>query len=192
MDWREHLRELTGHREEDESKLWHAIFVMTGDEDNVRSKIAYAFRDKALKAVVPKRLIKERKFGQWKDRIRPLFPGYILIQGQINYDDYYILKKVPGILRILKDNEELYRIYPEEIEVISRLMVNGELIGTSVAFQEGDNVVISEGPLLGLEGLITSINRRKGRARVKLSILGDERTVDLSIKFVTQKIANSL
>lgn len=184
MDWRERLKQLTGSEKEDESCQWHAVFVMTGNEQTVKEKIAYAFKDTDILPVVPKRRIKERKNGIWHEKIKPLFPGYILIKGHISTDDYYILKTVPGILRILKDNNELYRIHPDEIEIISRLMIDGEIIGVSTAFQQGDSIVITDGPLLGMEGNIQFIDKRKGRVRVYLSFLGDKRTVDLSIKFI--------
>ncbi len=189
MDWREKLKQLTGVEKEDESSIWHAVFVKTGDEDIVKQKIAYAFKDSNISPVIPKRKIDERKNGVWLEKIKPLFPGYILIQGNIITEDYYTLKTVPGILKILKDNNELYRINPDEIKVISRLMTNGELIGTSTAFQQGDSIVITEGPLHGMEGLIQSIDQRKGRVRVNISFLGDNRTVDLSIKLITTATA---
>lgn len=184
MDWRESLKYRTGHFDEDESRIWHAVFVMTGDEDTVKQKIAYAFNGTEIKAVVPKRLIKERKNGIWKEKFKPLFPGYILLQGQFDTGKYYTLRTIPGIVRILKDNKGLYRIYPDEIDIINRLMCNGELIGTSTVLRNGDKIIISDGPLLGMEGLIISINGRKGRARIKLSILGNEKTIDLDIKLI--------
>lgn len=184
MDWREKLHIMTKIEDEDESEQWHAVFVLTGNEDPVKEKIEYALGCSGVRAVVPKRRIMERKAGMWHEKIKPLFPGYVLLQGKIDVSAYYILKAVPGLVRILKENGELYRIYPEEIEIISRLMCNGEIIGTSVAFKEGDKVVITDGPLLNMEGLITSVDTRKGRAKVRLSILGDVRTVDLSITFI--------
>lgn len=186
MDWREKLKQITGFEEEDESCMWHAIFVMTGHEQTVQEKIAYTFRDSDILPVVPKRQINERKNGVWHERIRPLFPGYILIRGYISTNDYYTLKTIPGILRILKDNKELYRIHPEEMKIIGRLMIDGELIGISNAFQQGDSIVITEGPLLGMEGLIQSVDYRKGRVKVCLSFLGDKRTVDLGIKLINK------
>lgn len=185
MDWRERLRELTCSKEDDESGIWHAVYVKTGNEETVKEKIAYAFKDSDIVPVIPKRCIRERKNGTWYKRIRPLFPGYILIRGKVTTEDYYILKTVSGILRILKGVNGLYRIDPEEIKVICRLMSDGELIGTSTAFQQGDSIVITEGPLFGLEGLIQSVDRRKGRVRVNISFLGDLRTVDLDIRFIT-------
>ncbi|SHJ41372.1 antiterminator LoaP [Thermoclostridium caenicola] len=184
MDWREKLRNMTKIEDEDESQQWHAVFVLTGNEDPVKEKIEYALGNSGVRAVVPKRRIMERKAGKWHERIRPLFPGYVLLQGKIDVSAYYILKTIPGLVRILKDERELYRIYPEEIEIISRLMCNGDIIGTSVAFKKGDRIVITDGPLLNMEGLITSVDPRKGRVKVRLSFLGDVRTVDLSISFI--------
>jgi transcriptional antiterminator NusG len=177
---------MTAPAREDESSIWHAIFVMTGNEQNVKDKIAYAFKGSDILPIVPKRRIRERKNGAWNDKIKPLFPGYILIRGYISVHDYYVLKAIPGILRILKDDKELYRIHPDEMRIISRLMIDGELIGISNVFRKGDSIVITDGPLLGMEGLIQSIDYRKGRARVCLSFLGDKRTVDLGIKVISQ------
>lgn len=177
---------MTAPLEEDEFSVWHAIFVMTGNEQTVQDKIAYSFKNTNILPIVPKRRINERKNGVWNEKIRPLFPGYILIRGYISIHDYYVLKRIPGVLRVLKDDKEFYRIRPDEMRIISRLMIDGELIGISNAFQKGDSIVITEGPLLGMEGLIQSIDYRKGRAKVCLSFLGDRRTVDLGIKFITQ------
>ena len=186
MDWRERLNKLTEFEKEDETCIWHAVFVMTGNEQTVKEKIAYTFRDSDIIPVVPKRQINERKNGVWHKRIKSLFPGYILIRGYISTDDYYILKTIPGIVRILRDNTELYKIHPEEMKIISRLMINGELIGISNVYQQGDSIVIIDGPLLGMEGLIQSIDYRKGRVRVYLSFLGDKRTIDLGIKLINK------
>lgn len=183
MDWLEKLRQMTGYAEEDVSR-WYAVFVMTGQEDIVKAKIEYTFQGSNIKAVVPKRCIMERKDGKWREKIKPLFPGYILLQGKIETPEYYSLRSVPGIIRFLKDKDGFHTIYPKEVEIINHLMCNGDLIGISTAFQQGEQIIITDGPLLGMEGLITAIDQRKGRARVKLSFLGDERTVDLSIKIV--------
>lgn len=188
MDWRERLKQLTGFEKEDVSSLWHAVFVKTGNEQTVKEKIAYTFKDSDILPIIPKRRINERRNGVWHEKIKTLFPGYILIKGNISIDDYYILKTVPGILRVLKDNNELYRIHQDEIKIIGQLMIDGEIIGASTAYQQGDNIVITDGPLLGMEGLIQSVDNRKGRVRVCLSFLGDKRTVDLSIKLINKPV----
>jgi len=184
MDWRDKLKQRIGCEKRSAADKWQAVFVLTGHEDIVKEKIEYALQGSSIRVVVPKRCIRERRAGRWLDVIRPLFPGYILLQGSIDLQEYYLLKSVPGIIRCLKDNKEFYSIHPEEIKVINQLMCNGDLIGISTAYQKDDKIIITDGPLLGKEGLIVAVDRRKGRARVKLSFLGDERTVDLSLRII--------
>lgn len=184
MDWRDKLKQRIGCEKRSAADKWQAVFVLTGHEDIVKEKIEYALQGTSIRAVVPKRCIRERRGGRWLDVIRPLFPGYILLQGDIDLQEYYQLKSVPGIIRCLKDNKEFYTIHPEEIKVINQLMCNGDLIGISTAYQKDDKIIITDGPLLGKEGLIIAVDRRKGRARIKLSLLGDERTVDLSLRVI--------
>lgn len=101
---------MTRMEDEDESRQWHAVYVLSGNEEPVREKIEYALGGYGVRAVVPKRRIMERKEGKWHERIRTLFPGYILLQGKIDVPEYYILKTVPGLVRILSDDCQLYRI----------------------------------------------------------------------------------
>lgn len=184
MNGMDKLRAIAGYEDEDEAQRWHAVFVLTGEEDTVKQRIDYVLKNSTIRAVVPKRTIMERYQGKWYEKIKPLFPGYVLLQGRVSTAAYYSLKPVPGLIRILKDNQELYRIHPDEISIIRHLMGESDTIGISKGFKQGDKVIITEGPLLNLEGLITSVDCRKGRARVKLCILGDERTVDLCIRVI--------
>jgi len=57
-------------------------------------------------------------------------------------------------------------------------------IDISTAYKEDEEIKVVEGPLLGLEGRIESVNARKGRARVRLEFLGDTRLVDLGLDFI--------
>lgn len=65
--------------------------------------------------------------------------------------------------------------------MISRLTCNGEIIGISKVLTENGKVVVVDGPLVSMEGVIEGIDQRKGRARVRMNFLGEERTVDLGI-----------
>jgi transcriptional antiterminator NusG len=95
-----------------------------------------------------------------------------------------LLERVPGLLKVLKDNYGPFEIPEEEIAVIKKLICNGEVIEQSRVFAESDKITIADGPLLGLEGLIISIDKRKGRAKVRLSFAGEPRLVDLSIDII--------
>lgn len=162
---------------------WYALFVATGEEDKVKQRI-YSRMIEDIKAVVPKRQIRERKAGQWENKIRTLFPGYVLLNGQINSDKYRLLKETPGVIKLLADSEGPQEIKKQEIDIISRLIYNDEIIGYSSIYLQGGRVTVIDGPLLGLEGYIQAIDKRKGRVKVLLNLMGESRAVDLSVKMI--------
>lgn len=162
---------------------WHCIFVVTGEEDKVRDRIKYRLQDN-LTVVVPKRKLRLRKGGIWKIETRVLFPGYVLINGKISSDIYYLLKDIPDALRLLRTGNSVASIDNREMAVLSKLICNSEEIGFSSVLMENGRVQVVDGPLFSLEGIIASIDQRKQRARVRLSFLGEERTVDLGISLL--------
>ena len=160
---------------------WYALFVLTGQEEKVKERLQYRFGNSEIRFIVPKRKLMERKAGQWKEKVRTIFPGYILVNGIIGEKEYYLFARVPGLLRVLKDNDEPFEIPEEDIAVIKKLICNGEIIEQSSIFEKSGKVVIVDGPLLGLEGLIYSIDKRKGRAKIRINFAGESRLIDLSI-----------
>lgn len=165
------------------SNRWYAIFVITGEEDNVKERLQYKFND-SIRILVPKRKLKERKDGKWEYVIRTLFPGYVLLNGDVGIEDYYDMKGTPGILKFLRSGSELLEIHPWEMEVIGQLICNDETIGFSDVLVENGKVIVVEGPLLSMEGYIVSLNKRKGRVKVRLDFLGEERTVELGVNML--------
>jgi Transcription antiterminator len=166
------------------SDKWYAVFVKTGQEDKVKEKLQYCLTGKNVRVLVPKRRLLERKNGNWGQKIRILFPGYVFLNGPIGIEEYYSLKKVPGLIRVLKDGHGLLNISEQEITVISRLMCNGETVGSSNVMVNGSRIVVTDGPLLGLDGLIESINKRKGRARVRINLMNELRVVELAVSVI--------
>ncbi len=162
---------------------WYALFVTTGEEDRVKERIHFRMKDE-LKALVPKRKMRERKEGKWEDRIRTLFPGYVLLKGQMSNNKYNLIKDIPGVIRLLRDNEGPQEIAQSEIGIIGRLTADNEIIGSSSVFVRGGEVVVIDGPLLGLEGYIQSLDKRKGRVKVVFNLMGEPRTVELSVSMV--------
>lgn len=163
---------------------WYAAFVKTGDEDHVKERLLYRLKDKNIRVLVPKRKMRERKNGVWETKIRTLFPGYVLIQGDMGTEEYYSSKGIPGLFRVLRDKSGLLRIEKDEISVINRLICNHEIIEPSSVFLQGGRVVVVDGPLLGMDGLIEAIDARKGRVKVRLNFIGEDRLVDLSVVLV--------
>jgi transcriptional antiterminator NusG len=162
---------------------WHALFVKTGDEENVRERINYRVNEK-FKVVIPKRILKERKKGIWSTKEKIMFPGYVLLKGILTIEEYYKFNNIPGIINFLKAEKSILKIRKDEVYVLERLLNEGEKIGFSKAIIEGKDVNILEGPLKGMEGQIVSINKRKSRAKVNISFMDNLKTVELGVDFL--------
>jgi transcriptional antiterminator NusG len=162
---------------------WHSVFVVTGTEEKAKERIKYRLQD-GFTVVVPRRKLRIRRGGVWRVEKRPLFPGYVLINGEIDTETYYRLKNIPDVLKLLMTGSQPARIDPYEMAVLSKLMCNSEEIGFSDVLVENGVVRVVDGPLYSLEGIIKSIDHRKQRAKVILNFLGEERTVDLGISIL--------
>lgn len=160
---------------------WYALFVLTGQEEKVKERIQYRFKNSELRFIVPKRRLLERKSGKWEQKVRTILPGYILVNGTLGEKEYYLLEGVPGLLRVLKDNGEPFEIPEEDIAVIKKLICNGDIIEPFSVFEESGKAIVVDGPLIGLEGLIYSVDKRKGRAKIRINFAGEPRLIDLSI-----------
>lgn len=163
-----------------ESNDWYAVFVSTGKEDKVKERLLYRMNN-SFKILVPKRKLKERKNGIWRYNIRTLFPGYVLINGSIGIEEYYNMKNIPDLIKLIRSGYDPLKINYDEVALISKLICNDETIGFSNLLIENKKIIVVDGPLVSMEGYILSIDRRKGRAKVKLNFLGEERTVELGI-----------
>ena len=171
----------------DLSKPWYEMFVKSGSEERIKRDLHGRFNSD-LSFHVPKKLMKERKGGKWHKKIRPLFPGYILINGEITDDSYYRLREVLDIYFVLKDGYKPSPIIEQEIKPILHLMNLGDdgVIGVSDIIIKGDEVFVKSGPLMTFEGQITSINHRKGRAKVRFFISDQERIVELAVNVLSK------
>ena len=162
---------------------WYAAFVETGSEDKVKERLNYRFQGK-FTFYVPKRELRERKDKMWRIVNKILFPSYILICGDIEDNDLIKFRNVPGLRKILCSDGQPLTISRKEIDYINSLMTNGEIIGPSNIYEEGGQIKVIDGPLKGKEGQIFKIDKRKGRVKIKIPFLGEERIIDFSINII--------
>lgn len=159
------------------------IFVLqclSGKEDRVREKLDGLVEDAAASIIIPRRKMSNRRRGKNEENDYLLFPGYLFIQVE-HIDQCWIeaLRQIPEAARLLPDNQNARPLNPAERDLVRQLVYHGESIGPSaVRFDENRRIVVIDGPMQGLEGKIIKVDRRKGRARVKLDMYDRNFTVD--------------
>lgn len=167
---------------------WYALFVKTGEEEDMRKYLETLLPDINMKILIPKRKLQERRKGKVYEVIRTLLPGYVLVKTEMDVDFYYRLKKMPGLLKILRDESEPLPIPEHEIAVILALTNQGDVIDFSEIYKEGDRIKVARGPMKGLEGIIESYDHRKKRLKIRLEILGQVKKVDIGAEFVNIQV----
>ena len=107
----------------------------------------------------------------------PLFPGYVFFQvGELSPAFFLALRKIPGFLRILRDNRDPTRILGIQLDELQSFIQKGERWGFSkLEFLPGKKIKVISGPLLGLEGQILMVNKKKRRITVQSSLFPDKR-----------------
>ncbi len=89
------------------NKNWYAIFVLGGQEERVKEKLRLLFSDnyESCSFYVPKRCLRERRRGEWKEVRRLLLPGYILMCSEIGHEKVMEIINVEGVVKVLSDEE---------------------------------------------------------------------------------------
>lgn len=134
----------------------------------------------------PRRNLRIRRQGIWRNSLAPIFPGYIFIESEgITPGIYWAVKRVPGFIRFLKDNEHIEPLTGRDRELLMHFLSFGEVVDRSlVSFDENNRIRVISGPLRGLEGRIIRVDRRKGRARVELDMYQESFQIDFGFESI--------
>lgn len=140
----------------------------------------------------PRRNLRIRRQGVSRDSIASIFPGYLFLQAEsIAPQLYWNLKRIPGFIRFLKDNQHIEPLSPRDQEILVHFLAYGEIVQRSkVYFDQDKRIRVVSGPLRGVEGRIVKVDRRKGRARVRLELYEDSFLIDFGFDALEQAPEN--
>ena len=160
---------------------WYVLQVMTGEELDVRRRV----ESLGFKSLAPREEIFERRQGKNYKRLRILFSSYVFVHIDYDSNKYHRLRNLPGVLRFL-GSPGPQPVPDEEMKPILHFCSDGELIGITTALKDGDRVRIIDGPLKNFDGKIIKVDRRKGRARVMVTLFGKEHFIDFGVEILEE------
>lgn len=129
----------------------------------------------------------ERKVqGEWQTVHRNLFPGYVIAVTNHVEELNRALRGVGAFTKILGNEQAFIPLDRAEMAFIeSFTSAKSRVIPMSKAVAEGDSIRVVQGPLHGHEGWIRQVNRRKGTARVEMSMFGRTVSVEIGLAVVS-------
>jgi transcriptional antiterminator NusG len=160
-------------------KSWYVVHVYAGFEKSVmralkerieRSGLADMFAN----VLVPTEEVVEMKNGQRAISERKFYPGYVLVEMEMNDDSWHLVKDTPKVTGFIGGTAtKPAPISPKEVErILQQIQAGAEKPRPKVLFEVGENVRIKEGPFNDFQGAVENIDYDKSRITVMVSIFG--------------------
>ena len=178
----------------EEQKQWYVVNTYSGHEDKVKEKLdmrinSMDMQENIFKVIVPERKEVEIKDGKKKEKIKKLFPGYVLVEMIMSDEAWYIVRNTPGVTGFLGSSGKGAKpvpLYDEEVErILKEIGYNEDVV--VVNYEVGDSVKIIEGPFKMLAGKITELDIEAGKANVSIDLFGQETNVELALTDFTKE-----
>lgn len=165
---------------------WYILKVQSNREDSIREGLQRRVKIAGLEKyfgqiIVPTEKVTEFKSGKKKIVERKLYPGYLVVQMQINDDTWFLVRETPGIGDFTGATGHPTPMQPHEVAriVAKQEETTDETPKLKINFQAGDRVKINEGTFENFEGEVESIDETNGRVTVMINIFGRSTPVEL-------------
>lgn len=171
---------------------WYILHVYSGFENKVKTaleeKIAtYSHSEKFGKVLVPTEQVVELVKGKRKTSTRKFYPGYVLVQMELDDEVWHIVNDTAKVSGFLGGREKPTPISDEEAEQILNRMEAGKLKPKpKYYFETGDEIRVVDGPFTNFNGVVEEVNPEKGKIKVLVSIFGRSTPVELEFVQVTK------
>jgi len=167
------------------AKQWYVIHTYSGFESKVKSSIeerlgSTGLADKVTQILVPTEDVVEIRGGKKRVSARKFFPGYVLVEMEMDHDTWYLIKNTPKVTGFLGGGNVPSPLSEEEVEDLLK-QARGEKgkPKPKVMFEKGENVRVIDGPFTNFSGVIDEVNPERGKLKVMVSIFGRATPVEL-------------
>lgn len=166
-------------------KEWYVVNTYSGHESKVKEKLemrasTMGMEDYIFRVVVPEEKIIDEK---GKEKVKKMFPGYILVEMIMNDDAWFIVRNTPGVTGFIGSSgkgAKPFPLTPMEVDKILGSMGMSRLeIGNNLNVD--DNVKVVNGPFASMYGKVKSINMENQTLEVTLDLFGQETIVELGL-----------
>ena len=170
---------------------WYIVHAYSNFEKKVAEDIENKAKQKGLsehieQIIVPTEKVVEVRRGRKVDAERKFFPGYVLVQMEMDEDTWHLVRETPKVLGFIGGTpEKPAPITDREANSILRRVEEGaEKPRPKVLFEPGEVVRVTDGPFNDFNGVVESVNYEKSRMQVAVQILGRSTPVELDFSQV--------
>jgi len=168
---------------------YYTIQVRTRSENKYIKLFKNSNPEINLSLFFPQREMITKKRGIFKKSLYAVFPGYIFIEAENDesiLSNQWRFKNTEGFFRFLKSNHEITPLTGQGLDFVLRFYKRtGQVTEVSkVYFDENSRIVVKEGPLMGLEGIIKKVDRHKRRVKIIIDLYDNPFSIDLAFEVI--------
>ena len=170
----------------DSRKKWYVIHTYSGYENKVKANLerrihSMNMQDKIFRVLVPMEDEVEFKDGKRKITPKKVFPGYVLVEMDMDDGSWYVVRNTSGVTGFVGSpgsGEKPIPLQDKEVKTILKQM-GIETPKLKIDFKKGDRVKVTSGPFFDFTGIVDEIAPEKEKVRALISIFGRETPVEL-------------
>jgi transcription termination/antitermination protein NusG len=175
------------------SKHWYVIQAYSGYEAQVKRSLEerierFGMEDKFDEILIPTEEVVEMREGQQRKSERKFFPGYVLVNMEMDDDTWHVVNDIPRVLRFIGGTGD--RPAPiseaEANQILQRVQDGTESPRPKVLFEPGEVVRVTDGPFNDFTGVVEEVNYEKSKLRVEVLIFGRSTPVELEFSQVAK------
>ena len=170
---------------------WYVVHAYSGFEKSVQRALKERVERSGMQSsfgeiLVPVEEVVEMKGGQKRTTERKFFPGYVLVQMEMNDDSWHLVKSTPKVTGFVGGAaNKPAPISEREVSAIMQQMQEGvEKPKPKITFESGELVRVIDGPFNEFNGTVEEVNYEKSKLRVSVTIFGRATPVELDFSQV--------
>ena len=169
-------------------KQWYVVNTYSGHENKVKEKLemraeSMDMQDYIFRVIIPEEKVVEVKDGVTKEKIKKMFPGYILVEMIMTDEAWYVVRNTPGVTGFIGSSGKGAKPIPLSPEEVKKFIGDGvekaKPINTDV--EVGDSISIIDGPFKGMFGKVESQDKENEKLTVLIDLFGQETPVEVDL-----------
>ena len=170
-------------------KLWYVVNTYSGHESKVQEKLlsraqTMGFQDYIFRVVVPEETVTETlKDGSTKEKVKKMFPGYILVEMIMTDEAWYVVRNTPGVTGFIGSSGKGAKPTPLQPYEVDKILGNMGIsrIDVDKELTEGAKVKIIAGPFNGMYGKVDTVDLPSQKVMLLVDLFGQETSVEVEL-----------
>ena len=169
-------------------KQWYVVNTYSGHENKVKEKLemraeSMGMEDYIYRVIVPEEKVIEVKDGVQKEKIKKMFPGYILVEMIMTDEAWYIVRNTPGVTGFIGSSGKGAKPTPLQPYEVDKILGNMGMSRMNIDkdLKEGNKVNIVDGPFKGMSGTIDSLDLANNKINLIVDLFGQETSVEVEL-----------